>query len=406
MKISPNIYPLSTRISRLVIVLFFTLLFLAACTLKATTIFNPVQVDTALHAALEKFVRDRDGKVTRNALLLVDAPTVGYNFSGAAGIARVDTQQPLTPDRPFYVASVAKATTAVIIHQLAEQGAFGPKGIDTTLAELQVLPPEVLAKLALIDGVSYGESITLRQLLKQTSGLRDVFFDGIDNPVSLMPGTADGAHPASLVGLAAFDPQFGLSPLVKCTMQGVPAGCNPDDYLFRHKWKIWDYAAWQANPHDKLAGLLNFYLSGMNEHALWQPGKGFHYADTNYILLGLVIEKTTGDSLDHQLRTRIFDPLGMVDTYLLGADRQFAAARPLPQPIGLWPKPGPGTSLPSAAAWTSHSTGVAVGLSRPSPTCTSSPAPWQVAGSSKSQPPSKRCCPSRRISRGCTMPPA
>ena len=135
-------------------------------------------------------------------------------------------------------------------------------------------------------------------------------------------------------------PQSGLTPLVECTLQGMPAGCNPDDYLFRHKWQIWDYAAWQADPHDKMAGLLNFYLSGMNEHALWQPGKGFHYADTNYILLGLVIEKATGSSLDAELRSRIFVPLGMRDTYLLGGDRQFAAA---PAPAA--------TAKPLAEAW-------------------------------------------------------
>jgi D-alanyl-D-alanine carboxypeptidase len=54
----------------------------------------------------------------------------------------------------------------------------------------------------------------------------------------------------------------------------------------------------------------------MNETALWKPGIAFHYADTNYILLGLLIEKLTGHSLHQELRTRIFDPLGMDHTYL------------------------------------------------------------------------------------------
>ncbi len=186
----------------------------------------------------------------------------------------------------------------------------------------------MLDRLHLIDGAAYGDKLTLRHLLKQTSGLRDVYFDGLDNPVSLMPGTADGAHPNSLVGIMAFDTLYGLTPLVQCTLHGLPAGCNPDDYLFRHLWKPWDYAAWQANPQDKMAGLLNFYLAGMNEHALWEPGQGFHYADTNYILLGLVIEKVTAHSLHNELRARIFDPLGMADTYLLGRAEALGATEP------------------------------------------------------------------------------
>ena len=57
----------------------------------------------------------------------------------------------------------------------------------------------------------------------------------------------------------------------------------------------------------------------MNQHGLWAPGEGFHYSDTNYILLGLVIENTGGNSLHQELRQRILDPLGMQDTYLVGA---------------------------------------------------------------------------------------
>ena len=44
------------------------------------------------------------------------------------------------------------------------------------------------------------------------------------------------------------------------------------------------------------------------------PGKGFAYASTNYVLLGMVIERATGRSLGRQLRSRIFAPLGLRDT--------------------------------------------------------------------------------------------
>ncbi|WP_433517388.1 serine hydrolase domain-containing protein [Nonomuraea sp. CA-143628] len=42
----------------------------------------------------------------------------------------------------------------------------------------------------------------------------------------------------------------------------------------------------------------------------------FNYSNTNYILLGMIIEKLTGRSLASELKQRIFTPLGMRDTYL------------------------------------------------------------------------------------------
>jgi D-alanyl-D-alanine carboxypeptidase len=42
----------------------------------------------------------------------------------------------------------------------------------------------------------------------------------------------------------------------------------------------------------------------------------FNYSNTNYILLGMIIERVTGHSLAAELDRRIFAPLGMRDTYL------------------------------------------------------------------------------------------
>ena len=41
------------------------------------------------------------------------------------------------------------------------------------------------------------------------------------------------------------------------------------------------------------------------------PGKGFHYSNTNYTLLGMVIERTTDSPLSEQIRTRLLEPLGL-----------------------------------------------------------------------------------------------
>ena len=51
------------------------------------------------------------------------------------------------------------------------------------------------------------------------------------------------------------------------------------------------------------------------------PGKNFKFdpakADTNYLLLGLMIETLNGDTLPAIFRRRVFDPAGMSpkDTY-------------------------------------------------------------------------------------------
>jgi D-alanyl-D-alanine carboxypeptidase len=44
------------------------------------------------------------------------------------------------------------------------------------------------------------------------------------------------------------------------------------------------------------------------------PGKGFHYSNTNYVLLGMIIEVKTGSSFGENVESRILKPLGMEDT--------------------------------------------------------------------------------------------
>ncbi len=46
------------------------------------------------------------------------------------------------------------------------------------------------------------------------------------------------------------------------------------------------------------------------------PGKGWHYSNTNYVLLGLVAEHVTGRPLATELRRRFLDPLGLADTWV------------------------------------------------------------------------------------------
>jgi D-alanyl-D-alanine carboxypeptidase len=52
---------------------------------------------------------------------------------------------------------------------------------------------------------------------------------------------------------------------------------------------------------------------------LFAPGEGFAYADTNYIVLGAVIERVSGEEIETLQRSLLFEPLGLADT--LCADR-------------------------------------------------------------------------------------
>jgi D-alanyl-D-alanine carboxypeptidase len=48
----------------------------------------------------------------------------------------------------------------------------------------------------------------------------------------------------------------------------------------------------------------------------FQPGEGWSYSGSNYLILGLIVEDATGASLAEQLRRRIFEPLELAGTEL------------------------------------------------------------------------------------------
>lgn len=50
--------------------------------------------------------------------------------------------------------------------------------------------------------------------------------------------------------------------------------------------------------------------------AYFPPGKGWHYSNTNYVLLGLIAEHLTGQPLEQLFKERVFDRVGMGDTSL------------------------------------------------------------------------------------------
>jgi D-alanyl-D-alanine carboxypeptidase len=70
--------------------------------------------------------------------------------------------------------------------------------------------------------------------------------------------------------------------------------------LTANPMKVW-------TPQERLA-----YLFG--EKAAFEPGKGWDYSDTNYIVLGMIIERVTGKRFYDETNRRVIKPLKLKDT--------------------------------------------------------------------------------------------
>jgi D-alanyl-D-alanine carboxypeptidase len=59
---------------------------------------------------------------------------------------------------------------------------------------------------------------------------------------------------------------------------------------------------------------------GIEDSPLFDPGTEWHYSNTNTVLLGLVLEQVTGESIGELYRERIIEPLGLQGTSFPDAD--------------------------------------------------------------------------------------
>jgi D-alanyl-D-alanine carboxypeptidase len=129
----------------------------------------------------------------------------------------------------------------------------GSLGLDHKIG--RYLPDSLMEGLHVLDGRSYGDEITVRHLLNHTSGFHD-----------------DWACPGFLE-LIMEEPERRWTP--EETIDFVKKHCDPR----------------------------------------FPPGDGFHYSDTGYNMLGLIIEWVTGMPLHEVYRDLLLDPLGMDHTY-------------------------------------------------------------------------------------------
>jgi D-alanyl-D-alanine carboxypeptidase len=52
----------------------------------------------------------------------------------------------------------------------------------------------------------------------------------------------------------------------------------------------------------------------VQQRPYFAPNKGYHYSNTNYLLLGLIIENVTHDSVGNEIRKRLIEPFGLKQT--------------------------------------------------------------------------------------------
>jgi CubicO group peptidase (beta-lactamase class C family) len=191
-------------------------------------------------------------KSNNTGLLLIHSPRLGVHWKTAA---HPDSNVIVNPDQPFHFASIGKTVTSVMVSILYEKGLID---FDDEISKF--LGDSLLAGLHIYKGIDYSKELKIKHLLNHTSGLPDYYTDKNKS------GTR-------LSDLMISDPEHFWTPL-----------------------ETIDWAKQQLNPKFK-------------------PGKGFHYSDTNYELLGLIIENVTGKKLSQCLHEFIFEPLEMDNTY-------------------------------------------------------------------------------------------
>ncbi|MEM8968050.1 MAG: serine hydrolase domain-containing protein, partial [Bacteroidota bacterium] len=157
----------------------------------------------------------------------------------------------VTARTPFHTASLGKTFTATTIAMLADEGKLK---FDDPAANY--LPTEIMQGLHVIGGMDYGNHITISHLLQHQSGLPDYFED---------------------------EPTSGENMMSK---------------LFSEPERYWE-------PEE----LIQF--TKQHFQAKFEPGTDYHYTDTEYILLGLIIEQLEGKPLHQVFAECIFQPLDM-----------------------------------------------------------------------------------------------
>lgn len=175
----------------------------------------------------------------------------------ASGFHHVAAGGELTPEAQFCAASTTKLIVTIVTMQLVDAGRLT---LDDRMADH--LPADMIAGLHRMRGQDHTDRITIRHLISNQTGLRDYF---------------------SLKG---------------------PDGRKPMDALMAGEDTPWP-----------LERTLEAVRSSEAQFLPGQTGK-VAYSDTNYQLMGLILERVTGQDLPALFAERVFAPLGLEKTYI------------------------------------------------------------------------------------------
>ncbi len=231
-------------------------------------------VHTRLTAVLDTLVSRRRSHHANLAIVSGDGQR---RWSAAAGDAGPHGPA-LTPDTPFFIASITKRFIITLVLQAHERGELH---LDDPIVEH--LPATVTDGLHLFKGTDHTPQITVRHLASHTSGLPDHFEK----------------------------PREGRS-LFELLAAGEDRAWSFDDVV--------RMAREQHRPH-------------FAPQDLAAPRQRARYSDTGFQLLIRIVEAATGHSYAELLTDRILVPLGLEHTWLPGRTEP---AAPTPSPSTLY----------------------------------------------------------------------
>jgi D-alanyl-D-alanine carboxypeptidase len=212
-------------------------------------------------------------KSVRNCVLSVMKGDGSFSWSGAAGITSQNGQLPMTKDTPIYIASITKLYTATAIMRLYEKGALS---LDDSMSKY--LPKEYIQGIHVYKGKDYSYEITIKELLSHTSGIADYYTE---------------------------KPEGGKS-LFELFLEKPERSWTVDETIERARRDL--------KPN-------------------FPPGTDASYSDTNFQLLGKVIETITGKPLHIVYEDFIFCPLNLKHTWLIGRSQPQLAPSALPADV-------------------------------------------------------------------------
>jgi len=267
------IFDKTKRIKIALIIIIVIVIVVAGLFLRGLNCSNLSSND--LNLKLERSVSElvEKDKSVRNCVLAVTKGDGSYSWAGAAGIATQNGQVPMTKDTPIFIASITKLYTATAIMKLYEEGALS---LDDPISKY--LPADIIQGIHVYEGKDYSNEITIKQLLSHTSGIAD-YFD-----------------------------------------EKAKDGKNVFELYLEEPERSWTVDETIARARDDMEP--NF-----------PPGTDASYSDTNFQLLGKIIENVTHKPLHIVYDDFFFHPLGLNHTWLIGRSEPQVAPSAAPADI-------------------------------------------------------------------------